>query len=243
MRPRNKILWLTLGLTAVFAGPIAVLTHSSQSQDSPAAPVADVGEQSKLRQLRQLEADLAKLKALDGSAAGAERDRMEAQLKALKQQMSDLGKTLAAFESARQPSAPDASSGEPRNIEEAIAEEEEATRQMAQLLEGTVASEPADPSWSVAAAQEISRNVSDAVLEHTQVGEVRCQSTLCRIEASHDSAEAEQVFIMQLGQLESFRQSEGFGQRVQRSDGSVATTLFVSRSGHRLPEPSAASGS
>ncbi|MET0987052.1 MAG: hypothetical protein ABW034_16775 [Steroidobacteraceae bacterium] len=229
----HRTLWVTLGVATVLAGPVAiVLNHHIQSQDRPAAPVVVAEDHSQQLKLTQLEAELAALKMRSVSATGRDREDMEAKLNALRQEMSALGKTPT-----------DATRSEPRNLAEAMAAEEEETRQLAQHFEATLASEAADPSWSAAAAQEISRTLSDGALEHTKVGEVRCGTNLCRIEASHDNVQAEQGFVLQLGQLESFRQSEGFGQRVERSDGSVATTLFVSRSGHRLPNPAASEGS
>jgi hypothetical protein len=230
----NRILWIGLASAIVFAGA-GILKHSNKSEGLPAGRVAEADGQRELQRLKQLEAELASLKALSASGADIDRTQMAAKLDALKR---EIGATLAAGGNAREPATADVSSGEPPNIVAEMAAEEEQIRQMAQLLDGALASEVADPSWSVGAAQEISRGLSDAALEHTRLDEVRCQSTLCRIEASHDSLEAEQGFILQLGQLESFRRSEGFGQRVERADGSVATTMFVSRSGHRLPDPS-----
>jgi len=214
-----------------------------QSQELAATPVGGTEERSELRQLKQLEAELASLKALSASAKGSDRERMEAQLNALKQEVSRLGKTLTTIKPTRDAAAPEVSSNEPTSVAERIAVEEEQSRQLAQFLDGALATEAADPAWSVAAAQEISGSVKNVALEHTQLGEVRCASTFCRIEASHDSRDAEQGFIMQLGRLESFRQSEGFAQRAERSDGSVTTTMFVSRSGQRLPNRSAGGGS
>jgi hypothetical protein len=235
MRSSHLTLWVTLGLATVLVGPVAiVLNHYSQSQDPPPNAVAAVADQSQLVKLKHLEAELAALKARSASASSSDRERMEAQLNALKQEMSNLEK--------KTPAVADVATSEPNSLADRIAAEEEQTRQLAQYLDGALASEAADPSWSAAAAQEISGGLTDAAREHTQLGEVRCGSSLCRIEASHDSPAAEQGFIMQLGQLKSFHQAEGFGQRVERSDGSVATTLFVSRSGHRLPNPAADDG-
>jgi hypothetical protein len=230
-------LWNRILLSAVvLAAPTAVILHHlNQSQELPAAPLAKADEQSQLQRLKQLENELAALKAHSASATGIDRDRMEAQLNALKQQMNQSGKT---GETAGNPANSNVSSGDSSNIAEKIAAEEEQTRQLAQSLDGALASEAADPRWSSAAAQQISRSLTSGAQEHTRLGEVRCGSTLCRIEATHDGPEAEQGFILQLGQLEPFRQSEGFAQRVERGDGSVATTLFVSRSGHRLPNVS-----
>jgi phage host-nuclease inhibitor protein Gam len=236
---RLRTLCITLSSAAVVATlAVVAFDRGNQPQDPLAALAAGNNGQSELRQLKQLEAELAALKTLSGSAKGSDRDRMESQLNALKKEVSQLGKTLATVETERSPAAPDVASDEPTNIAQQMAAEEEQTQQQGQFLEAALAREAADPVWSVTAAQEISRTLGDTRLEHTRLGEVRCGSTVCRIDVSHDSVDAEQGFIMQLGQLESFRQSEGFAQRVERSDGSVATTMFISRSGHRLPNPS-----
>jgi hypothetical protein len=85
-------------------------------------------------------------------------------------------------------------------------------------------------------AQELSSAIRGLGLESSQLGAVRCRATLCRIEVSHGSFEAEQKFVARIGELAAFRDAEGFVERVPRSDGSIATTMFVSRSGHRLPD-------
>jgi hypothetical protein len=170
MRSSHPTLWVTLGLATVLAGPVAiVLNHYSQSQDPPPHAVAAVADQSQLVKLKQLEAELAALKARSASASSGDRERMEAQLNALKQEMSNLEK--------KTPAVADVATSEPDNLADRIAAEEEQTRQLAQYLDGALASEAADPSWSAAAAQEISRSLTDTAREHTQLGEVRCGST------------------------------------------------------------------
>jgi hypothetical protein len=208
--------------TAVLAVPTVILLHHfNQPQDQPTAPVTKVN-----------------VKRLEPSSTTGERERIEAQLSALKQQMSQLDETVRAAR-APAPTEAHAASSEPASRADKIAAEEAETQQTAQFLDGTLASEAADPRWSAATAQQISRSFPSTAQDHTRVSEVRCASTLCRIEATHDNFEAEQAFILQLGQLESFRQSEGFGQRVERTDGTIATTMFVSRSGRRLPSAAA----
>lgn len=95
---------------------------------------------------------------------------------------------------------------------------------------------PVDSTWSTAAAQELSSELRSQGLEDSQLGDVRCRATLCRIEATHRSLDAEQKFLARIGELAAFRDAESFVERVPRSDGSIATTMFVSRSGHRLPD-------
>jgi hypothetical protein len=108
-------------------------------------------------------------------------------------------------------------------------------QQLISLLDNTVMTEQADPSWSIAAAEEIGRDLPPAALEKTQLGDVRCQSTLCRIQATHDNPNVEQSFMAELGRLTSFRNGEAFLTRTPREDGRLVTTVFVSRSGHSLP--------
>jgi hypothetical protein len=110
-----------------------------------------------------------------------------------------------------------------------------AAEQVGRLLEERFAAQAADATWATAAAQEISRGLRAPGLESTQLGDVHCRATLCRIEASHSSMEAEQKFIGRISELEAFRNSEGFVQRVSHGDGSITTMIFVSRPGHRLP--------
>ena len=78
-------------------------------------------------------------------------------------------------------------------------------------------------------ADEIARSLMTAGLANTQLGDVRCQAMLCRIEASHSNVEAERKFIAHIGELEEFRDTEGFVERVSRGDGRIVTMVFVSR--------------
>lgn len=217
-----------IGLTAIG------FSRRGEPQDSSPS-IADTHE-AHLRgeQLSRLESDLAALKSRSTASTGNE--RMAAQLSSLEREIARLNKLMS---SEARPSStiadtvPDTSS-----VAEKAAEEDRQAQQFGEFLQSSLASEALDSKWANTAAQEISRGLDDATMQRTHIGDVRCGTTLCRIEASHDNVAAEQGFILQLGTLGTFQRSEGFSQRVQREDGTVSTTMFLSRSGHRLPDPS-----
>jgi hypothetical protein len=105
----------------------------------------------------------------------------------------------------------------------------------ADSLATAAAQEAVDSSWSTATAAEVSRSMLDAALAKSRVDEIRCYTTLCRIDASHGTRLAEDMFITQLVQLDAFRDSEGFIERQERADGSVSNVVYISRAGHQLP--------
>lgn len=119
---------------------------------------------------------------------------------------------------------------------EDIAESEDAQlAARASFLDATFMAERADPTWSMVAAESVSRDLPSNALQNNQVSDVACQSSLCRIQATHTDINAEQTFLMELGNLHAFRNGEAFLVTTSRQDGSLATTIYVSRSGQNLP--------
>jgi chromosome segregation ATPase len=233
MLPLNRTSLIAVTSIALIGVTVVGLSRRGQSQDSSASLPGTQEVQSRSRQLSRLESDLAALKSR--SLSSTQNDRLAAQLKTLEEEMARMNKALTT--EARQASTAAETAPEASSMMDAVAEDERQSQQFTQFLEGSLANETTDSKWANAAAQEISGGLDEATMRSTQIGDVRCGTTLCRIEASHDTLEAEQRFIMQLGTLGTFQQSEGFAQRVQRDDGTVMTTMFLSRSGHRLPDP------
>jgi hypothetical protein len=214
--------WRAIALATVAVTAIFFLT---QQTGSDAAPVARQNASERER-LDKIERELQGLGASPAAGNDADRAQLEARIDTMKLEVARLSKALAQrAEEARAEARPEIPDDRPAATAE----------QRGGVLEEQFAKEAADANWSAAAAQEISRDLRSQGLEDTQLGDVRCRATLCRIEASHSSMEAEQKFIGRIGELEAFRNSEGFVQHVPRSDGSIATMVFVSRAGHRLP--------
>ena len=214
--------WRPIALAAVAVTAIFFLTQPRGSDAVLAGHNAAERER-----LEQIESELHALGASAASGQDAERSQLEARINAMKLEVTRLSRALAQRTEEATAEAGPAQTTEDQPV--ATAE------QLGGFLEEQLAKEVADANWSAAAAQEISRDLRGQGLEDTQLGDVRCRATLCRIEASHNSMEAEQKFIGRIGSLEVFRDAEGFVQHVPRSDGGIVTMVYVSRAGHRLP--------
>ncbi len=128
------------------------------------------------------------------------------------------------------------SSGLEHSPPEEVADSENAQlTERASFLDESFMAERADPSWSMAAAESVSRDLPSNALENSQLSDVACQSSLCRIQATHADINAEQTFLLELGNLNAFQNGEAFLVTTPRQDGSMATTIYVSRSGQSLP--------
>jgi hypothetical protein len=226
--------WLIPAVLSLFAvAAVVVVKQRPASPSATAGPASSNQESAEEVRLERLEAELAALSAprTVNSEAG---DRMAARIEALRLEMLELRKALARRDDrAGQPDDSLANS-DPVDSESA---ERLQTQRIVAFLNDALTRDKVDPSWSQAAAQEINGSLVKTSSDNTQLGDVRCQSSLCRIEASHRNAGAEQDFVMQLGHLAAFREGEAFYERVTHDDGSTATTIFVSRAGFRLPAP------
>jgi hypothetical protein len=104
-------------------------------------------------------------------------------------------------------------------------------------LDSVMLQEPIDTNWSGIAEAEVGNAIT--VIDNstsTELYDVRCQSTICRIDAAHSDPTAEMEFTMQLGQLEAFRDAHAFIQRIENEDGTSDTVTYISRAGYKLPE-------
>lgn len=118
----------------------------------------------------------------------------------------------------------------------AIAAERERTAGTVRFLESSMINEPVDASWSGYAESEVNQVLDRMEYESaSQLTAMNCQSTLCRIDARHQDSSAEMGFLMELGQLQSFRDGQAFSQRIENDDGTIDSVIFVSRTGYSLP--------
>lgn len=123
---------------------------------------------------------------------------------------------------------------EPHELTEA--EEIARTEATVDFLEAEFSREAVDPGWAQMAEQTLLADLDYRnELKDSEVSEMSCQSTLCRMTVVHASSDAELTFLNHLGELEAFRNGDAFSQRSVQGNGEVATVMFVSRSGHGLP--------
>lgn len=207
------------GLVLAGAGLVTVDRLGTTHEAAPQTAVVDRHATDEAR-LARIEAALSALSAARASEGGNARP------------------SEPAGERSRPPLSPALLSNEhpqPLTTEESLEAADRQEREVFALLDTAVSAEKADPRWSTFAAEEITTGLPSATMEHSQVSDVRCQTSLCRLEATHANQNSEHEFMMSLGQLSSFRNGEAFLMRAPREDGRMATTIFISRAGQRLP--------
>ncbi|MET0661250.1 MAG: hypothetical protein ABW110_24185 [Steroidobacteraceae bacterium] len=114
--------------------------------------------------------------------------------------------------------------------------ERERTTQTTAFLESNFVAETKDPTWASQAERQLSDTFDDTeIAAGSQLRELSCQATLCRIESHHDDPTAERAFLTRVGRLNAFGDAEAFSERIEQADGSIEAVTYVSRNGHRLP--------
>jgi hypothetical protein len=225
--PAQLSSWLNAATAIALAIAVGVIVKDRTEVPTPAT--AAVTDDSQQARLGKLERELAALSTMPRSGESSQVD-MEGRLEALKREMAKLSGQMS-------PTAAPAVATVPVDPIEQERQQHEFDQQAIAALENSLSSEPMDANESMAAAAELASVIQGPASEKTQVGEVQCQSTLCRIDVSHADPQAEMQFTLSLNQIDTFRESEGFVQRLPRNDGGVDTVVYVSRAGHHLPVP------
>jgi hypothetical protein len=90
---------------------------------------------------------------------------------------------------------------------------------------------------STSIARELSSQATSAEFQGSEIGDVRCAGSLCRIEVqSQDSKSGRQLTKLPT-QTGAFIGGQAFTLSDVQEDGRVHTTIFASRTGHELPDP------
>ena len=160
----------------------------------------------------------------------------ESDIEALQVQLQSLRAELTALKGRDVSRAP-AEIVEPEStVEEQRQREVERTHRTSAFLETNLQRQARDPGWALAAEQQVSTTFNgEEVAAGSELQQLSCQSSMCRIDSHHVDAEAERTFMTRLGRLEAFGDAEAFSQRNEHPDGSVEIVTYVSRSGYRLP--------
>jgi hypothetical protein len=95
--------------------------------------------------------------------------------------------------------------------------------------------EPADGAWATQIEDDLAEDFHVYDWSGHALAEARCRSTLCRLVVSHDDKDAISAFIMRMGTLQAFANTEGFYQHVTLADGTPATVIYIAREGFSLP--------
>ena len=123
--------------------------------------------------------------------------------------------------------------------QEAAQQAEIQLRTQEAVIEETIRREPADPTWAPTAQSALAIVFQSGEVEALRLIDVRCRTTLCRVEVAADEDGADGTSFDQ-----SFRklmlhapwQGEGFGRVGPPDSPSPTAVFFLAREGHALPQ-------
>jgi hypothetical protein len=113
----------------------------------------------------------------------------------------------------------------------------ERRRYEAGVLEQALAAEQIDVAASNTFAQGLTQAFGGAPeLAGNQLVNAQCRATLCRIAVLQRSDDDMESFLGNVGSLPGLEDTETYWQREINADGSSVMTMYVARSGHKLPD-------
>lgn len=234
--PSRRLRLLALcSLIALVAGGLGVqhLRSARAAEALQPDPSQVDGDHAGLeRRLAQLAARVSALH--EGSASQRELSALRAELLALRaREPAEADDREEDLEIRRREHA-----GTHLDAAEAIAEERKQTQAAVALMESKLAAESADPAWAAEAQGALASTFEIPELKgHSQLEDVACQASLCRMRARHEDEHAATLLLTRLGHHRTFGQSEAFSEHLVGDDGSVQTVTYITREGHRLPRP------
>ncbi|MGQ0622792.1 MAG: hypothetical protein ACT4QA_23290 [Panacagrimonas sp.] len=227
----------------------AVVTTLAVSQwpTEPPHPDMSPSESAEIRaELRALRDELAAIPPVSPSPATGRvlsSEASNAKYAAILARLADAERQLAALQ--RGPGAAPARASEPGPDEQAEAARvlrEERRQQdeayalgLQNALESQLFDESLDPQWARQTQESISRGLLATAFSGNQLTDLRCQSSLCRMQVRSADRQAQERLIMGYGDIDAFHDSQAYWQRQDQPDGSSVTTLYMMREGAALP--------
>lgn len=192
------------------------------------------------QQLEKLSGEVAEARQLAKAAAMPYVRHLETRMSQVQTQLDALRAIQGAVPSGNEAGKPPVQPVEPVlpvSPEALQTRERQQTQRIIASLDTHLRSETYDAQWAPQTELDIAAvfTGATATVEST-LHHLACQATLCRLEVSHMDSEAERTFMIHLGQLAAFMNSEAFYERSEQEDGSIATVVYAVRQGHRLPQ-------
>lgn len=103
------------------------------------------------------------------------------------------------------------------------------------VLEEALREEPFDGAWANEQEAFMTERFGRDEAGSTRLVDVRCQSTLCRVELEHETEEDQLLFPMMGLADPRFTGREILSRHVESPQGELRTELFLSRKDHALP--------
>jgi hypothetical protein len=211
MKTRTLVLGSTVGLAVVVAA-FAFSRGALSSPRAPAPPAAAMDDEGAAenvnRQLASLRAEVASLRGRERSAEAAPPDG-----------------------SAR--AEPSPSPATPQSLEEVQHKIEQEIAARSEVIEAQLAGEPGDRTWN-AKADQAARDVVRSTLPGSQLIDIKCGATICKVSLSHTSLDDQH----QVGELASHYPFDTAA--IYRYHTDVVpprTEVYFAREGATLPAP------
>jgi len=124
----------------------------------------------------------------------------------------------------------------PADLDEERQRDEETADRRVALMTRVLTEESVDRGWARGAEDALGEAARSPELSGSRVTALECRSTICRIDVEHESFRAAErwtaVFALRIATV-SVRAME---RRYHDAGGVRRSTMFVARTGHRLPE-------
>lgn len=108
-------------------------------------------------------------------------------------------------------------------------------QEQAAKLEDALAVQTTEPSWSTGAVERITEVFDQEALAANKLIDVKCATTLCRLEIAHSDEESRGQLTDQLFPALGSG-TQGYLYTVDNQDGTHRTIMFISREGYALEE-------
>ena len=116
------------------------------------------------------------------------------------------------------------------------ADEERYLQTVSAGYDSALASEELDQQWATSEESGFRDRLRTNAPPGTDLGNIACRSTLCRVVLNHSTDDAKEQLMSSLHSVVGARQSQVFYRYVYNPGGTVSTILYVSRDGERLPK-------
>lgn len=122
----------------------------------------------------------------------------------------------------------------PMELEQLKQDSEARAAQVLMTMDNQIAEEPYDAQWAPGMQDSIMTALRQEIFNGTELVDLSCKSSLCRINVQHASVDTEHDFMSQFVASAGFTDTEVFYSREEHEDGSVQETYYISRDGHQL---------
>ncbi len=115
--------------------------------------------------------------------------------------------------------------------------EESAKLEEARLeaIEATLRHEAIDATWVAQATDAIEQAMEDKALAGSELHDLECRSTLCRVEVAHQNPIARADFMLRFAMMVGPVLPSMTAQPIEGDDGSSTSSIYLARQGYELP--------